>query len=74
MARQTKKTLIFAITKASDQVIFIEKLRRKIKCELQIRADPRGIKLTFRGALEQVRSCLKNARDIFNEIRNSEES
>ncbi|MFX1474537.1 MAG: hypothetical protein ACFFCO_03530 [Promethearchaeota archaeon] len=74
MARQTKKALIFAITKASDQVTFIEKLRGKIKCELQIQADPRGIKLTFRGALEQVRICVKTARDIFNEIRYSEEA
>jgi hypothetical protein len=72
VARWTKKTLIFAVTKADNQVIFIEKLRKKIKCELQIQADPRGITLTFRGALEQVRRSVRSARDIFNEIRRAE--
>lgn len=74
MARWTKKILVFPITMAGDQVIFIEQLRRKIKCEFQIHADPRGLTLTFRGGLEQVRHSIQKAREIFKEIRLIKES
>jgi hypothetical protein len=65
VARWTKKSLTFPITEASAQVNFIEQLKRKLKLDFHIKADPNGIVVTLRGDPEQVRKAVNQAQTIY---------
>jgi hypothetical protein len=69
MARWTKKSIVFAVTEAEDQITFIDKLKRKIKMNFSIQADQRGITVTLRGDPEQVRFTLKRIQDIYRALK-----
>lgn len=69
MARWTKKSIVFAVTGAEDQITFIDKLKKKIKINFHVQADQRGIIVTLRGDPEQVRVTLKRIQDIYRALK-----
>ena len=69
MARWTKKSLVFAITRASDQVEFLDQIKRKLKINFHVKADQRGITLTLRGDAEQVRLAAKRVQGIYRSLK-----
>ena len=69
MARWTKKSLTFTLTNASDQVAFIDQLKRKLKLDFHVTADQRRITVTLRGDPEQVRLAARRAVTIFRGFR-----
>ena len=69
MARWTKKSLTFTLTNASDQVVFIDKLKRKLKLDFLVTANQRRIVVTLRGDPEQVRLAARHAITIFREFK-----
>jgi hypothetical protein len=69
VARWTKKSLSFAITGAAQQVAFIEQIKRKLKLEYQIKADPRGVTLTLRGEPDRVRFTMRRVQDIYRALK-----
>jgi hypothetical protein len=72
VARWTKKNLIFAITSAEEQVTFIERLKRKLKVDFQVKADQRGITVILRGDADQVRHAVKRTQGIYQEVKQEE--
>lgn len=69
MARWTKKSLNFPLTNATEQVTFIDRLKRKLKVNLQVKADQRGITLILHGDTEQVRRATNQVQVIYREFR-----
>ena len=69
MARWTKKSLSFAITGAAQQIAFIDQIKRKLKLEYQIKADPRGVRLTLRGEPERVRFTMRRVQEIYRALK-----
>jgi hypothetical protein len=69
VARWTKKSLTFPVTGAQVQVDFIDKLKRKLKIDFNIKANPRGVTVTLRGDPEQVRKATSQAQAIFREFK-----
>ena len=67
MARWTKKSLKFPITRAATQVAFIDQLKRKLKLDFHIKADQRGITVTLRGDPAQVRLAVNRAQTIYRD-------
>jgi hypothetical protein len=71
VARWTKKSLTFSIAGATDQVTFIDQLKRKLKLDFHVKADQRGITVTLRGGPDQVRQAAKRAQTIFRNYKDS---
>ncbi len=69
VARWTKKTLSFAISGAAQQIAFIDQIKRKLKLEYQIKADPRGVTLTLRGEPDRVRLTMRRIQEIFRALK-----
>lgn len=69
MARWAKKSIVFAVTEAEDQITLINKLKRKIKANFHIQANQRGITITLRGDPEQVRLTIKRIHDIYRALK-----
>lgn len=71
MARWTKKSLTFPIIGATDQVTFIDQLKRKLKLDFHVKADQRGITVTLRGGPEQVRQAANRAQTLFRNYKHA---
>lgn len=69
MARWTKKSLTFTLTNASNQVAFIDQLKRKLKLDFLVTANQRRITVTLRGDPEQVRLAARRAVTLFREYK-----
>ncbi len=69
MARWTKKSIVFAIIDADEQVRFIDKIKQKIKENIQVQANQRGITIILRGDPEQLRNTLKRIQDIHRSLK-----
>jgi hypothetical protein len=68
VARWTKKSIVFAINDAEEQIEFIDRIKRKIKENFQVQANQRGITIILRGDPEQVRLILKRIQDIYRSL------
>lgn len=73
MARLTKKSLTFTLTNASDQVAFIDQLKRKLKLDFLVTANQRRIIVTLRGDPEYVRLAARRAVTIYREFKDEPE-
>ena len=74
MARWTKKSLVFPLTRATDQIDFIDQLKRRLKLDFQIQANQRGLTVTLHGDADQVSSAVNQVKTIFQSFRESDAS
>lgn len=71
MARWTKKSLVFSLTRATDQIDFIDQLKRKLKLDFQIQANQRGLTVTLKGDADQVYLAVQQVKTIYQSCRQS---
>jgi len=74
VARWAKKSIVFAINDAEEQIKFIDRIKQKIKENLQVQANQRGITIILRGDPEQLRLTLKRIQDIYRLLREQTKS
>jgi hypothetical protein len=71
VARWTKKSLVFSLTRATDQIDFIDQLKRKLKLDFQIQANQRGLTVTLKGDADQVYLAVQQVKTIYQSCRQS---
>ncbi len=74
MARWTKKSLVFPLTRATDQIDFIDQLKRRLKLDFHIQANQRGLTVTLHGDAGQVSSAVNQVKTIYQSFRGSDAS
>jgi hypothetical protein len=71
VARWTKKSLVFSLTRSTDQIDFIDQLKRKLKLDFQIQANQRGLTVTLKGDADQVYLAVQQVKTIYQSCRQS---
>jgi hypothetical protein len=69
VARWTKKSLVFPLTRATEQIDFIDQLKRKLKLDFQIQANQRGLTVTLHGDADQLSLAMNQVKTIYQSFR-----
>jgi hypothetical protein len=74
VARWTKKSLVFPFTRATDQIDFIDQLKRRLRLDFQIQANQRGLTVTLHGDADQVSLAVNQVKTIYQSFRGGDAS